>query len=91
MRFKERRAPSLRSQRFLAQTLGSSWCLQYAQMRCVGRQVLHFQPAVLVTDELLRDCTFVSRKPIPNHQDVSLDDTAWPKWFAILCGIQLVY
>src|SRR3954469_838533 len=29
MRLRERRAASLRSQRFLAQTFGSSWCLQW--------------------------------------------------------------
>lgn len=43
------------------------------QFRCVGRQVLHFQTAVLVTNELRGDCAFVSRKPIPNQQNVSFD------------------
>jgi len=43
------------------------------QFWCVGRQVLHFQTAVLVTDELLSDCAFVGWKPVPNQQDVSFD------------------
>jgi hypothetical protein len=43
------------------------------QFRCVGWQVLRFQTAVLVTDELLGDYAFVGWKPIPNHQNVSLD------------------
>jgi hypothetical protein len=43
------------------------------QFRRVGREVLHFQAAVLVTNELPGDCAFVGRKPIPNQQDVSFD------------------
>ena len=43
------------------------------QFRCVGRQVLHFQTALLIADELLCDCALVGRKPIPNHQDVPFD------------------
>ncbi len=36
IRFSERRAPSPKSQRFLAHTLGNSWCLQCAQMYSTG-------------------------------------------------------
>src|SRR5947209_19657492 len=39
----------------------------------VGRQVVDFQTAFLVTDELLRDFTAVSREPVPNQQNVALD------------------
>jgi hypothetical protein len=43
------------------------------QFRRVGRQVFDFQTAFLVADELLRDFTAVSRKPVPNQQNVALD------------------
>ncbi len=47
--------------------------LHRIQFRGVGRQVRDFQTAFLVTDELLRDFTAVSRKPVPNQQNVALD------------------
>ena len=45
--------------------------LHRIQFRRVGRQVLDFQTAFLVTDELLRDFTAVSREPVPNQQNVA--------------------
>ena len=47
--------------------------LHRVQFRRVGRQVLGFQAAFLITDELLRDFAAVARKPIPNQQDVAID------------------
>jgi hypothetical protein len=49
--------------------------LHRVQFRGIGRQVLGFQAAFLISDELLGDFAAVTRKPIPNQQDVSLDIT----------------
>jgi hypothetical protein len=45
------------------------------QFRRVGWQVLHFQTAVLVANELLCFLAAVGRQPIPNQQDVAIDIT----------------
>ena len=47
--------------------------LHGVQFRGVGRQVLSFQAAFLVADELLRDFAAVAGKPIPNQQDVAIN------------------
>ncbi len=47
--------------------------LDRVQFWRIGRQVLGFQAAFLISDELLCDFAAVARKPIPNQQDVSLD------------------
>jgi hypothetical protein len=49
--------------------------LHRVQFRRIRRQVLSFQTAFLISDELLGDFAAVARKPIPNQQDVSLNVT----------------
>jgi hypothetical protein len=49
--------------------------LHRVQFRCIRRQVLSFQAALLISDELLGDFAAVARKPIPNQQDVSFNVT----------------
>lgn len=47
--------------------------LHRVQFRRVGRQVLRIQTSFLIADKLLCDSTAMSRKPVPNQQDVAMD------------------
>jgi hypothetical protein len=46
--------------------------LHRVQFRRVRREVLYIQAAFLIPDELMGELAFVSRKPVPNQQDVAL-------------------
>jgi hypothetical protein len=58
IRFRERRAPSPKSDKFFAHTLGSSWCLQWAQMystvqlRRVGWQIRNSRCCVALSTSI---------------------------------------
>ena len=43
------------------------------QFRRVWRQVLYLQAAFLISNELMGELAFVSRKAVPNQQNVALD------------------
>src|SRR5689334_22207859 len=47
--------------------------LHRIQFRRVWRQVLYIQAAFLIPDECMGELAFVSRKPVPNQQNVALD------------------